>query len=101
MTPSPDLRSAATVATHSSTPAPHSITDAGLRHGVGWVTWCGPCNNAGFTRGVATNYGGTWHQVTLPAGVPNRFLAGVPIDPADADGSTAYLVVNGFSRRFT
>ncbi|MCW2708620.1 MAG: glycosyl hydrolase, partial [Frankiales bacterium] len=66
-----------------------------------WVTWCGPCNNAGFARGVATNAGGTWHQVTLPAAVPNRYLAGVTIDPADATGKTAYLVVNGFSRRFT
>ncbi len=79
----------------------HSITATGLQNGVGWVTWCGPCNNAGFTRGVATNAGGSWHQVTLPSTVPNRFLAGVTIDPADASGNTAYVVVNGFSRRFT
>ncbi|MDX6268382.1 MAG: hypothetical protein QOD70_3122 [Frankiales bacterium] len=79
----------------------HSITATALQNGVGWVTWCGPCNNAGFARGVATNAGGTWHQVTLPAAVPNRYLAGVTIDPADLSGKTAYLVVNGFSRRFT
>jgi hypothetical protein len=78
----------------------HSITATALQNGVGWVTWCGPCNNAGFTRGVATNYGGTWHQVSL-TGLPNRFLAGVTIDPADGTGRTAYAVVNGFSRRFT
>lgn len=78
----------------------HSITAVSLQNGVGWVTWCGPCNNSGFTRGAATNYGGTWHQVSLTA-VPNRFLAGVTIDPADASGKTAYVVVNGFSRRFT
>jgi hypothetical protein len=83
------------------TGAGHSITATALQNGVGWVTWCGPCNNAGFARGVATSYGGSWHQVTLPAAVPNRFLSGVTIDPADPDGSTAYLVVNGFSRRFT
>jgi hypothetical protein len=81
--------------------AGHSITATALQNGVGWVTWCGPCNNAGFTRGVATNSGGTWHQVSLPTDVPNRYLAGVTIDPADATGKTAYLVVNGFSRRFT
>ncbi len=81
--------------------AGHSITATALQNGVGWVTWCGPCNNAGFTRGVATNYGGTWHQVSLPSAFPNRFLAGVTIDPADLSGKTAYAVVNGFSRRFT
>ena len=64
------------------------------------MTWCGPCNNAGFTRGIATNAGGTWHQVSL-TGIPNRYLAGVTMDPADATGRTAYVVVNGFSRRFT
>ncbi len=80
----------------------HSITATALQDGVGWVTWCGPCNNSGFTRGIATNAGGTWHQVDLSAsGVPNRFLAGVTIDPTDASGNTAYAVVNGFSRRFT
>jgi hypothetical protein len=79
----------------------HSITATGLQNGIGWVTWCGPCNNSGFTRGVATNSGGAWHQVSLPSTVPNRFLAGVTIDPADLSGKTAYVVVNGFSRRFT
>ena len=80
--------------------AGHSITATALQNGVGWVTWCGPCNNSGFTRGVATNAGGTWHQVST-TGVPNRFLAGVTIDPADVTGQTAYVVANGFSRRFT
>ncbi|MGZ6827407.1 MAG: hypothetical protein ACXVGH_11480, partial [Mycobacteriales bacterium] len=80
--------------------AGHSITAAGLQNGIGWVTWCGPCNNAGFTRGIATNYGGAWHQVST-AGIPNRYLAGVTVDPADLSGKTAYVVVNGFSRRFT
>lgn len=81
--------------------AGHAITATALQNGVGWVTWCGPCNNNGFTRGVATNAGGSWHQVSLPSTVPNRFLAGTTIDPADATGKTAYVVVNGFSRRFT
>jgi hypothetical protein len=83
----------------------HSITATALQDGKGWVTWCGPCNNSGFTRGIATNAGptGEWHQVPLPAdtNVPNRYLAGVTIDPADLSGKTAYVVVNGFSRRFT
>ena len=82
--------------------AGHSITATALQGGVGWVSWCGPCNNRGFTRGVATNAGGTWHQVDLSASpVANRFLAGVTIDPADTSGRTAYVVANGFSRRWT
>jgi hypothetical protein len=81
--------------------AGHSITATALRNGIGWVTWCGPCNNNGFARGAATNASGKWQLVTLPDNVPNRYLAGVTIDPADASGKTAYLVVNGFSRRFT
>ncbi len=79
--------------------AGHSATAVAMHGGVGYVTWCGPCNNAGFTRGVATNAGGAWHAVTLPADFPNRFLAGVGVDPTDTDH--AYIAVNGFSRRFT
>lgn len=82
------------------TGAGHSITATALQNGIGWVTWCGPCNNAGFTRGVATNAGGSWHPVDVSA-LPNRYLAGITIDPADATGNTAFAVVNGFNRRFT
>ena len=80
--------------------AGHGATATALQNGIGWVNWCGPCDNTGFTRGVATNAGGTWHQVDL-TGVPNRYLSGVTIDPADATGMTAYLAVNGFRRAFT
>ena len=69
--------------------------------------WCGPCNNAGFTRGVTigtrpnssspwtfTNYSSS----TLTGlGVPLRYIGGVAID---ASGNV-YLGINGFSRRFT
>ncbi|HZX06838.1 hypothetical protein [Kribbella sp.] len=79
--------------------AGHSATAVAMRGGTGWVSWCGPCNNAGFARGLATNAGGTWHQVTLPSDFPNRYLAGVGIDPGN--GQHAYVAVNGFSRRFT
>ena len=66
---------------------------------MGWVTWCGPCNPQGFARGVATNFGGVWHQVDASA-LPPRYLSGVTIDPADPTGKTAYVVVNGFSRQW-
>jgi len=65
------------------------------------ASWCGQanCNSAGFTRGVATNWGGTWTELDL-TGLPNRFPSNVALDPADRTNSTVYLVFNGFNRRF-
>jgi hypothetical protein len=62
--------------------------------------WCGPCNNAGFTRGVAVGqFDGTswsWSEADM-TGVPNRYVGGVAVD----DAGNLYLAMNGFSRRFT
>jgi hypothetical protein len=65
------------------------------------ASWCGQanCNSAGFTRGVATNWGGAWKELDL-TGLPNRFPNAVTFDPGDATNSTIYLVFNGFNRRF-
>jgi hypothetical protein len=66
-----------------------------------FAAWCGTsnCNSAGFTRGLATNWGGTWRDLDL-TGLPNRFPNAVTIDPDDPANSTIYLVFNGFNRRF-
>ena len=77
----------------------HSATAVAMSQGVGYVGWCGPCNNNGFKRGLATNASGAWQAVTLPAAVPNRYIGGIGIDPADPQH--AFLAMNGFSRRFT
>ncbi|MEO6790667.1 MAG: hypothetical protein ABI187_06825, partial [Ornithinibacter sp.] len=77
----------------------HSTTAVSMGNGVGYTSWCGPCNNDGFARGISTNAGGTWHQLALPASFPNRFVQGLWADPSD--GNHAYAAVNGFSRRFT
>ncbi|MGN6252944.1 MAG: hypothetical protein ACTHNS_14130 [Marmoricola sp.] len=79
--------------------AGHSATALALTKGVGYVGWCGPCNNSGFTRGLATNASGQWQAISLPDSVPNRYIGGIGIDPKDANH--AYLAMNGFSRRFT
>jgi hypothetical protein len=80
--------------------AGHAATAVAMDQGVGYVGWCGPCNNNGFTRGLATNAGGNgWHAVPLPADLPNRYIGGIGIDPNNADH--AFLAMNGFSRRFT
>jgi hypothetical protein len=65
------------------------------------AAWCGEsnCNSAGFTRGVATNWGGAWQELDL-TGLPNRFPDAVTFDPSDATNSTVFLGFNGFNRRF-
>ncbi|KRE55201.1 hypothetical protein ASG70_07225 [Phycicoccus sp. Soil748] len=80
--------------------AGHSATAVSMQDGTAYVSWCGPCNNSGFTRGIATNAGGTWHQLTLDSAFPNRFVQGLAIDPT-SKGQHAYAAINGFSRRFT
>jgi hypothetical protein len=69
--------------------------------------WCGPCNNAGFARGVTIgtrpNSSSPWTftNYSSPAlttlGVPLRYIGGVAIDSS----GNLYLGINGFSRRFT
>jgi hypothetical protein len=84
--------------------AGHTATSVAVSNGVAYVGWCGPCNNSGFTRGIATgrvNDPTSWHQLALPPTglVPNRFVQGVEVDPAD--GQHVFIAMNGFSRRFT
>jgi hypothetical protein len=81
-----------------NTGAGHSITAIGVNQAT-YVAWCGPCNSAGFARGIATNYGGAWHALSLPAAFPNRFINAITVDPANP--AHAYVVFNGFSRRWT
>jgi hypothetical protein len=69
---------------------------------VVYAAWCGNtnCNSTGFTRGVATNFGGKWTELDMGK-LPNRFPNGVFIDTtADSHGGTIYLVFNGYNRRF-
>ncbi|MFC8513008.1 glycosyl hydrolase, partial [Streptomyces sp. NPDC057257] len=83
--------------------AGHTATAVASSGGKVYAAWCGPCNNQGFTRGIAVgNADGTgWHQLNLPADgtVPNRYLSGLAIDPSDSDH--VLLAVNGFSRKWT
>jgi hypothetical protein len=64
-----------------------------------YAAWVGGGGNPGaaFNRGIATNYGGTWHQVSM-TGLPDRYIAGVTADPSNP--AHAYAIFNGYSRRF-
>ncbi|GAA2139019.1 exo-alpha-sialidase [Kitasatospora kazusensis] len=84
----------------------HVATAVAASGGKVYAAWCGPCNNQGFTRGIAVgNADGTgWQQLTLPSDgtdgtVPNRYLSGLTVDPKDS--THVYLAVNGFSRHWT
>lgn len=81
----------------------HSATAVASQHHVVWAGWCGPCSSSTWKSGIVTNYDptkpgnvGTLHQVSL-TGLPNRYVAGVTVDPADASGKTVYVTYNGFS----
>jgi hypothetical protein len=81
----------------------HTATAVAASGGKVYAAWCGPCNNQGFTRGVAVgNADGTgWHQISLPVDgtVPNRYLSGFAIDPKN--NNHVYMTVSGFSRQWT
>jgi hypothetical protein len=81
------------------TGAGHSVTQVAIANGVWYAAWCGSCNVDGFGRGILTNYGGTVHQLNLPASFPNRFIQGLAVESGHPNH--AYVVFNGFSRRWT
>ncbi|HEX5997186.1 MAG TPA: hypothetical protein VFY84_18765 [Jiangellales bacterium] len=64
------------------------------------AAWCGEsnCNSGGFTRGVRTNFGGSWRELDM-TGLPSRYPNAVYIDKVDST-ATIYLVFNGYNRRF-
>jgi photosystem II stability/assembly factor-like uncharacterized protein len=82
------------------TGAGHSITALAVNGSVTYAGWCGNCNIGGsppFASGIDTNYGGTWHTVSAP-NLPNRFVAGLTVDPANP--AHVFAVYNGYSRRW-
>jgi hypothetical protein len=84
-----------------NTGAGHAVTALSSANGAGivYAAWVGGGGNPGpsFSSGIATNYGGTWHQVST-AGLPNRFIAGMTVDSHNP--AHAYAIFNGYSRRW-
>ena len=78
--------------------AGHAATAVQSAAGTTYAAWVKGGNpSPTFTRGIATNAGGTWHQLDVSA-LPNRYIAGVTVDAAD--GNHAYAIFNGYSRRW-
>ena len=68
-----------------------------------YAGYCGVCDalnaTAPFKSGIATNAGGSWH-IAAAAGLPERFVTSVAIDPNDATHKTIYVTLGGYSRRW-
>ena len=81
------------------TGAGNAVTALSSANGVIYAAWVGGGGNPGpsFTSGIATNAGGTWHEVNT-ASLPNRYVAGVTVDPTNP--LHAYAIYNGYSRRW-
>jgi sugar lactone lactonase YvrE len=83
------------------TGANNAVTALASTHSgrVIYAAWVGGGGNPGpgFGSGIATNYGGTWHEVNT-SGLPNRYIAGMAVDPENP--AHAYAVFNGYSRRW-
>lgn len=59
----------------------------------------GPCNpdsGGPFIRGVVTNAGGHWHNIT--AGLPNRYVSALHVDRANPNH--VYAVLGGYQRHW-
>ena len=76
----------------------HAVTALSAAGPAIYAAWVSGGGNPGpsFGVGLATNVGG-WHQISM-AGLPNRYIAGVAVDPANA--RHAVVVFNGYSRRW-
>ncbi|WP_433296114.1 glycosyl hydrolase [Actinoplanes sp. CA-030573] len=83
--------------------AGHVATAVATSGGLVYAGWCGPCNNQGFTRGIAVGRtdGTGWHQLTLPVDgtLPNRYVSGFDVDRTNPQH--VVVSINGFSRKWT
>ncbi len=64
-----------------------------------YAAWVAGGGNPGptFASGIATNFGGTWHQINM-AGLPNRYISGMTVDPRNP--AHAYAIFSAFSRKW-
>jgi len=83
------------------TGAGHSVTALASTGGGStiYAAWVAGGGNPGpaFASGIATNFGGTWHQINM-TGLPNRYVSGLTVDPTNP--AHAYAVFSGYSRHW-
>ncbi len=95
----------------SATDPANGMSAIAVRGSAVYVGFCGPCDilnaTAPFTRGIATNIGGTlppkrmtsdgWH-IARAQGLPSRYVTSIAIDPLNP--RTVYVTLGGYSRRW-
>jgi hypothetical protein len=76
----------------------HSVTALSStgRGKVTYAAWAGDSHSRSFAYGIATNYGGRWHQVRT-VGLPKQYITGITVDSFEP--SHAYAVFNEYSSR--
>jgi len=75
----------------------HQATALAANGDTTYAAWCGLCNPVGFERGLATNYGGTWHELSL-AGVPQRYITSISV--ARDDPAHVFISIGSYSQRW-
>jgi hypothetical protein len=76
----------------------HQVSALAANGAVTYAAWCGgTCNPPGFSRGMATNFGGAWHELPLP-NIPNRYITSLAVDPANP--AHLFMGVGSYSRRW-
>lgn len=82
-----------------SSGAPNLATALAVNGATTYAAWVGGGGNPGpaFASGIDTDYGGAWHRIASPV-LPNRYIAGLTVDPADP--AHVYAIYNGYSRRW-
>jgi hypothetical protein len=90
--------------------SPNKMSAIAVEGDASYVGYCGPCNllnqSTVFARGLATNVGGSkpakrmtsdgWH-IAKAKGLPNRYITGIYIDPANPKVVT--LTLGGYENR--
>ncbi len=75
-----------------------AVAQSGATEYASWVSGSGnPGLSGNIGVGIATNFGGTWHQLNMST-LPKRFVAGVTVD--DNNPAHVYAIFNGYSRRW-
>jgi hypothetical protein len=103
-----DLTTGSNPAASATAVASQTHDEGGNPVHVEYAAWCGSCSSTTYNSGIATNVGGSWHQLAMTytkadgttAPMPERYISAVTIDPADRTGRTIYVVYNGFSARY-
>jgi sugar lactone lactonase YvrE len=82
-----------------NTGAGNVVTALSAANGVIYAGWVAGGGNPGpsFGSGIATNAGGSWHQVSM-AGLPSRYISGITVDKTNTNH--AIVVFSGYSRRW-